>query len=215
MEPYLRTYEIFKSIQGETSYAGWPCVFIRLTGCNLRCSYCDTTYAYKQGTDKSIGEIIDEIAKYNCNLVMVTGGEPLHQQGSKDLINRLIQSGFTVLVETNGSISIKDLNQQTIIIMDIKCPSSGMSERMVWENIDFLKKSDEVNFVIGDRDNYDWAKDKVQRHVINKKCTVLFSPVHGEIQPQKLAEWILADNLNVRLNLQLHKYIWHPSKRGV
>ena len=215
MKRIIKVNEIFKSIQGETSYAGLPCVFIRLTGCNLRCCYCDTTYAYEEGTEKSIIDIIEDIVKYSCNLVMVTGGEPLHQSVSKTLIDRLIENGKTVLVETNGSISIRDVNKKAVIIMDIKCPSSGMSEKMAWENLDFLKNKDEVNFVIGDCEDYNWARNKIDEYSLLKICTVLFAPIHDQIHPKKLANWILADNLNVRLNLQLHKYIWNTSDRSV
>lgn len=211
----LKINEIFYSIQGESSMAGLPCIFIRLTYCNLRCSYCDTEYAFYEGTDYAIEEILTEIKKYNCNLVEVTGGEPLVQKEVLPLVKILCDSGYDVLIETGGSLSIKEVDQHVKVIMDFKCPSSKMAEKNLFENINYLKKNDEVKFVIGNREDYDWSKNVIDKYQLTEKCAVLFSNVFSELEPVQLAEWILNDNLKVRFQIQMHKYIWSPTKRGV
>lgn len=211
----LKINEIFYSIQGESSMAGLPCIFIRLTYCNLRCSYCDTEYAFYESTDYTIGEILTEINKFDCNLVEVTGGEPLIQKEVLPLVKILCDSGYDVLIETGGSLSIKEVDQRVKVIMDFKCPSSKMAEKNLFENINYLKKNDEVKFVIGNREDYDWSKNVIDKYQLTEKCAVLFSNVFSELEPVQLAEWILNDNLKVRFQIQMHKYIWSPTKRGV
>lgn len=211
----LTINEIFHSIQGESTFAGLPCVFIRLTYCNLRCSYCDTEYAFHEGKEMQIDEIINEIAKYKTKLVEVTGGEPLMQPASLELMSKLADAGYTVLLETGGSLPIADVDKRVKIIMDLKCPSSKMERKNCYANIPPLKSSDEVKFVIGDRADYDWSKKILEQYSLTEKCTVLFSPVFGAIDLQDLTNWILQDNLNVRFQLQMHKYIWAPDARGV
>ena len=211
----LKINEIFFSIQGESTKNGLPCVFVRLTYCNLRCSYCDTEYAFYDGNEISIEEIIDEVKKFGCPLVEITGGEPLFQSESFLLMQKLCDEGFNVMLETGGSLPIKDVDRRVKIIMDIKCPSSGMSKKNLYENINFLKPIDEVKFVIGSRDDYEWAKNIISQYKLNSKCEVLFSPVFGKLEPVKIVEWILEDKLNVRFQLQIHKFIWNPQTKGV
>ncbi len=207
--------EIFASIQGESTYAGLPCVFIRLSGCNLRCSYCDTAYAYDEGFDIPVNKAMAKIEESGISLVEITGGEPLLQSETGDLVQRLIQKKYNVLIETNGSMDIKNLTKNTVIIMDIKTPSSGMSERMNYGNIDYLKLSDEVKFVIGDRADYEWTLSILKKYSLTEKCKVLFSNVYDVLHPELLAKWVLKDSLPVRLSLQMHKYIFGKDKRGV
>lgn len=213
----LRVSEIFHSIQGESSFAGWPCTFIRLSGCNLRCRYCDTQYAYEEGETLGISEVINRIESYSCNLVEVTGGEPLLQDGAPQLVGELVRLGFHVLVETNGSMDISVLDPRSIAIMDVKCPSSGQSQHNDLENFARLRPADEVKFVIADRVDYEFAKALVHGMLPGegKRNVTHFSPVFGLMEPSRLVEWILHDRLCVRLNLQLHKLIWGPSVRGV
>ncbi len=211
----LKVNEIFYSIQGESSFAGLPCVFVRLTYCNLRCSYCDTEYAFYEGKDMTIEEIIDEVKKYNCNLVEVTGGEPLFQKESFDLLKTLCDEGFKVLLETSGSISIKDVDNRVTIIMDLKTPSSKMMKKNLYSNLDYLKSNDEVKFVIGNREDYEWAKKIIEEYNLKNKCKILMGCVFGELPNLDLVNWILEDNLPVRFQMQMHKYIWEPEKRGV
>ncbi|MFC2133890.1 7-carboxy-7-deazaguanine synthase QueE [Bacteroidota bacterium] len=211
----LRVNEIFYSIQGESTQAGIPSVFVRLTYCNLRCTYCDTEYAFNEGTDISIEKIIEEVKKYNCKLVEITGGEPLVQKESAELMTRLCDEGFSVMLETGGSLSIEEIDKRVKIIMDLKCPSSKMESKNLYENIEYLKSIDEVKFVIGSNDDYEWAKEIIEKYELNNKCEVLLSPVFSKVDPQDLSEWILKDKLNVRFQLQLHKYIWKPETRGV
>lgn len=211
----LTINEIFHSIQGESTFAGLPCVFIRLTYCNLRCSYCDTEYAFHEGKEMPIDEIISEIAKYKTKLVEVTGGEPLMQPASLELMSKLADAGYTVLLETGGSLPVADVDKRVKIIMDLKCPSSKMERKNYYANIPLLKPEDEVKFVIGDRTDYDWAKKIMEQYSLAEKCTILFSPVFGTIDLQDLTNWILQDNLHVRFQLQMHKYIWAPDARGV
>jgi 7-carboxy-7-deazaguanine synthase len=211
----MKVCEIFASIQGESTYAGLPCVFVRLTGCNLRCSYCDTRYAYDEGRDMTEDEIVEAVRSYGFKLVEITGGEPLLQNEVLPLISRLIDSGLRVLIETNGSVNISDVDGRATIIMDVKTPGSGMSETLHAANFEHLKRTDELKLVITSSADYEWAKEIAAKFGLSEKCSVLFSPAYGMIQPSDLSEWILRDRLPVRLNLQLHKYIYHPDQRGV
>ena len=213
----LKVNEIFYSIQGESSYAGRPCVFVRLTGCNLRCSYCDTQYAYDEGDLMEIGEILKRVASYKCPLVEVTGGEPLIQKETPYLIHSLLEAGHEVLLETNGSQDIRQVDERCVKIMDIKCPTSGEEGKSDLKNLALLADTDEIKFVIGDREDYEYAKKilgsmDLKPSPINR---VHFSPVFGKMDPGLLAKWLLADHLDVRLHLQIHKIIWDPEKRGV
>jgi len=213
----LKVNEIFHSIQGESSHSGYPCVFVRLTGCNLRCSYCDTRYAYDEGEELEIEEILNRIKSFQCRLVEVTGGEPLLQIDTPRLIHNLLEDSFTVLLETNGSIDISPVDSRCIRIVDIKCPASGEAENNDIQNFDRLTANDELKFVIGNRTDYEYAKDVLE--LLNNKAIVVrhihFSPIFGEITPEQLASWILEDHLPVRLSLQIHKIIWDPERRGV
>lgn len=211
----LTVNEIFYSIQGESTFAGLPCVFVRLTYCNLRCVWCDTEYAFYEGREMSLEEILDEVSRYPCKLVEVTGGEPLAQNGVHQLMTMLCNRGYTVLLETSGSISIAGVDPRVRIIMDIKCPGSGMEKRNLWENIEHLRPTDEVKFVVANRGDFDWAVDVVGKYHLEKRCTVLFSPVFGEVQPVELAQWLLESGMSARMQLQLHKFIWEPETRGV
>lgn len=218
----LKINEIFYSIQGESSMNGLPCVFIRLTYCNLRCSYCDTEYAFYEGRDMSVDEIINGVESYGCKLVEITGGEPLVQENVHKLINILCDRDFSVMLETGGSLTIEPVDKRVKIIMDLKTPSSGMSDKSgalpgknLYDNIKFLKPADEVKFVIGDRRDYDWSKEIIIKYDLLNKVRVLFAPVFDSLQNLNLASWILEDKLNVRFQIQLHKYIWHPETRGV
>jgi len=211
----LKVNEIFYSIQGESSKAGLPCVFVRLTYCNLRCTYCDTEYAFYEGKDYSVDEIIEEVKKYNCRLVEVTGGEPLVQNESKELMKKLCDNGFEVLLETAGNMPIEDIDKRVKIIMDLKCPSSGMMKKNLFENIDHLKETDEVKFVIGTREDYEWSRETIKKYELNQKNKVFFSCVFDKLEPLTLVSWILEDKLDVRYQLQMHKYIWHPETKGV
>ncbi len=207
--------EIFYSIQGESSYAGSPCIFVRLTGCNLRCTYCDTRYAFHEGIGMNLSDIRDRIRKYNCRLVEITGGEPLIQKATPQLIDMLLADRYTVLLETNGSQDISIVNKDCIKIMDIKCPSSGEEHKNYFYNIGHLGEKDEIKFVIGNRTDYEYAKAIVKTNNLTEKNTVFFSPVFGIMKPEILARWILNDQLEIRLNIQLHKIIWDPNARGV
>jgi len=212
----LQVTEIFKSIQGESSWAGLPCIFIRLTGCPLRCSYCDTVYAYEDGTEMTINAILEQCTELGGTLTEVTGGEPLSQEACPLLVQKLLENSFTVLVETNGALPIANLPSNAIRIMDIKCPGSGMSDKNHWDNIEALAPNDEVKFVIGDRADYEWSRDILKKYDLKNRChEVLFAPVNGVMEPQALAEWILDDALEVRFQLQLHKHIWPEGRKGV
>jgi 7-carboxy-7-deazaguanine synthase len=213
--PLLRVNEIFKSIQGESSYAGIPCVFVRLTGCNLRCSYCDTTYAYDEGTEMLACEILKTIKGYGCKNVCVTGGEPLLQSSVNKLINLLKKSHYKIFVETGGSINIDMLPKAVTRIMDIKCPDSGMDKEMDWGNIERLKARDEVKFIISSKKDYEWAKRITRKYKLTDRTQILFGVAYGRMKPKTLAGWILKDNLEVRFQLQLQKYIWPDKVRGV
>jgi 7-carboxy-7-deazaguanine synthase len=212
----LTINEIFHSIQGESTFAGEPCVFVRLTACDLRCSWCDTQYAFHEGRRMSIDDVLTEVDRFGSSLVEVTGGEPLLQREVYPLMDRLLARGKTVLLETGGHRSIAEVPSGVIRIMDIKCPGSGESDKTDWTNLEQLAASDQVKFVIKDRRDYEFARDVVAREsLITRVAAVLFSPVHGVLDPRELAEWILADQLAVRLQLQAHKYIWSPETRGV
>ncbi len=212
----LEVCEIFYSIQGESTWAGCPTVFVRLSGCNLDCSWCDTKYAFERGTMYCIEDILKIVSQYKCKIAEITGGEPLLQEPVLLLIKILIEMGYTVLLETNGACSIKNVPPGVIKIMDIKCPSSGMTDRMLWENIDYLNPFlDEVKFVIADRNDYEYAVEKVHQYQLEKRCkAVLFSPVSGRISLKELAYWILNDGLRIRMQVQLHKIIWDENIKG-
>jgi 7-carboxy-7-deazaguanine synthase len=212
----LKINEIYHSIQGESTSAGRPCVFVRLTYCNLRCTYCDTEYAFYEGEDMSVQRVINEIEKYGCKLVEITGGEPLVQADEcLELMNKLCKLGYEVMIETGGSLSIKDIDPRVKIIMDLKCPSSGMEKKNLYQNLMFLKPNDELKFVIGDRMDYEWTTDVLKKYNLQGKCIILFSVVFGKLEPIELINWILKDKLDVRFQLQMHKYIWHPETKGV
>jgi 7-carboxy-7-deazaguanine synthase len=211
----MRVTEIFHSIQGESSFAGQPCVFVRLTGCPLRCTWCDTEYAFYGGAEQPIEDILAKVESYGCRLVELTGGEPLAQSDARSLITQLCDRGYDVLVETSGAIDTAAVDDRAHVILDVKCPGSGMTDRMHWPNLDRLTAKDEVKFVVADRADYEWARQILGEHHLTSRCTVLISPVHGSLDPRQLAEWVLADRLPVRLQLQLHKLIWAPDMRGV
>jgi 7-carboxy-7-deazaguanine synthase len=210
----LKVNEIFKSIQGESTYAGLPCTFVRLAGCNLRCTYCDTNYAYYHGRELADTEIISKIEEYGVNCVEFTGGEPLLQEETHPLLKTLLDRDYQVLVETNGSICIGCLDKRVNIIMDYKTPKSGMSERMRVKNFSFLKKTDQIKFVLMDESDYLWAKDIIIKNkLLDRFDNILVSPAYGILSPKSLALWTLRDNLPVRIQLQIHKYIWAPEER--
>ena len=211
----LKVNEIYHSVQGESTNAGMPCVFVRLTFCNLRCTYCDTEYAFYEGKDFTLEEILSEVKKFECNLVEITGGEPLVQKESTVLMKMLCDEGFNVMIETGGSLPIAEIDPRVKIIMDLKCPSSGMVKKNLYENINHLKPADELKFVIGNREDYEWTKDILQKYGLSKKYIVLLSVVFGKLEPVTLVEWILEDKLNVRFQLQMHKFIWEPTTKGV
>lgn len=208
--------EIFYSIQGESTYSGRPCTFVRLTGCNLRCSYCDTQYAYEEGIKMEIAQIMRRVAAYKCPLVEITGGEPLFQKKTPVLISKLLECGYIVMMETNGSFDISRVDERCIKIVDIKCPSSDESEKNDLENLKRLHPKDQIKFVIGNRDDYMYAKHIIVAHRPDSSGDhILFSPASGTLPPADLAGWILEDNLDVRFHIQLHKLIWPDRERGV
>lgn len=212
----LTINEIFYSVQGESTYVGRPCVFVRLTACDLRCSWCDTPYAFYEGRKMSLDDVIGEAESYNCRLIEITGGEPLLQEDVYPLMDRLLASGYTVMLETGGHIDTSGVPAAVVKVVDIKCPGSGEAEHNHWGNVDRLQPHDEVKFVIRDRADYEFARATLCRYRLDRKCAaVLFSPVHGVLDPKVLAEWVLQDRLPVRVQLQLHKYIWGPDVRGV
>ena len=205
--------EIFHSIQGESTFAGLPCVFVRLTACNLRCNWCDTTYSFHEGKPLSLGDVIVKVLEYNCPLVEITGGEPLLQPNVFPLMTRLCDLGKKVLLETSGSIDVARVDPRVVKIMDLKCPGSGEDGKNLYDNLRHIDKKDEIKFVIADRADYDWAKQTIASHQITG--TILFSPVWEKLPLKTLAEWILADKLSVRMQTQWHKFIWGAETRGV
>ena len=214
--PTLTINEIYQSIQGESSWAGWRCVFVRLTFCDLRCTYCDTEYAFYKGEKRALSEIVGEVLGLDCPLVEITGGEPLLQKNVLPLMTTLCDAGRTVLIETSGAHDISAIDPRVHRIMDLKTPSSGECAKNLWSNIGHLTKRDEVKCVIGSREDYEWARERVQEHALSTRCQcVLFSPVFGKIEPVQIVEWIVADKLDVRFQLQMHKFIWEPATKGV
>ncbi len=208
--------EIYQSVQGESTWAGLPCVFVRLTFCDLRCTYCDTAYAFYKGEKTNLSKIIEQVLAYKCPLVEITGGEPLLQKNVLPLMRELCDHGLTVLIETSGAHDISRIDPRVHRIMDLKTPSSGESHRNRLENIPYLNRGDEVKFVLGSREDYLWAKAQIQTYNLAERCgAVLFSPVFGKIEPCSIVEWLLADKLPVRFQLQLHKFIWAPETKGV
>ncbi|HEY2615204.1 MAG TPA: 7-carboxy-7-deazaguanine synthase QueE [Chthoniobacterales bacterium] len=215
-EKTLRINEIYHSIQGESTWAGEPCVFVRTTFCDLRCSYCDTEYAFYEGKRQTLEEIARAVAAFQCRLVEITGGEPLLQKNVLPLMTTLADAGYTVLLETSGAHDISEVDSRVHRIMDLKTPGSGESARNLFSNVEHLTPRDEVKFVIGSREDYEWSREQVIRHALPKRCrAVLFSPIFGRIDPREIVEWILADRLPVRFQLQMHKFIWTPTQRGV
>ena len=212
----LTINEIFYSVQGESTYAGRPCVFVRLTACDLRCSWCDTAYAFHEGSKRPLRDVLDEVERFDCPLVEVTGGEPLLQEAVYPLMNALIDRGKTVLLETGGHRSTERVPEPVVTILDVKCPGSGEAGRMDWDNLARLRPHDEVKFVVEDRADYEYARDVIDRHGLGQRAAAIhLSPVHGALDPKTLSEWVLEDRLPVRVQLQLHKYIWSPDTRGV
>jgi 7-carboxy-7-deazaguanine synthase len=211
----LLIHEIYRSVQGESTFAGLPCVFVRLSVCDARCVWCDTPHAFTQGTARPPAEILQQVQSYHCPLVEITGGEPLLQEEVFGLMVELADQGITVLVETSGAHDVNRVDPRVHIIMDLKCPDSGECEGNRWANLDVLKSTDQIKFVLASRRDFDWAVDTIRTHNLDRRFTVLLSPVFGAVEPLQLAEWLLASGLNVRMQLQLHKYIWDPQARGV
>ena len=212
----LTLNEIFYSVQGESTYAGRPCVFVRLTACDLRCSWCDTPYAFHEGRKQALEDVLARVETYDCPLVEITGGEPLLQEDVYPLMQALLDRGKTVLLETGGHRRTERVPTGVVTILDVKCPGSGEAARMHWPNLERLRPHDEVKFVLRDRDDYEYARDVMARHDLAARAAAIhLSPVHGVLHPRTLAEWVLADTLPVRVQLQLHKYIWEPDTRGV
>jgi 7-carboxy-7-deazaguanine synthase len=212
----LTVNEIFYSIQGESTRAGCPCVFVRLTACDLRCTWCDTPYAFHEGRKQSIADIVEAVARYQCPLVEITGGEPLLQEGVYELMDRLLLDGRTVLLETGGHRPIDRVPPAVVKIVDVKCPGSGEAGKNDWTNLSKLAPHDEVKFVVQDRADYEFARDVMATHdLAARAAAILMSPVHGVLDAKTLSEWVLEDHLPVRLQLQLHKYIWSPNTKGV
>jgi len=212
----LTVNEIYVSVQGESTWAGLPCVFVRLTFCDLRCTYCDTTYAFYEGKKRPVAEIVQEVLAFDCPLVELTGGEPLLQKNSLPLMTALCDAGRTVLIETSGAHDISRVDPRVHRIMDLKTPSSGECKRNLFSNIEHLNKGDEVKFVIGTREDYEWAREQIRTHRLDQRVnTVLLSPIFGKIEAKDIVDWMLADKLPARFQLQMHKFIWEPTKKGV
>jgi 7-carboxy-7-deazaguanine synthase len=211
----MKVNEIFYSIQGESSFMGWPCAFIRLAGCDLRCTYCDTRYAFHEGTEMSISEILQVVGTFPTRLALVTGGEPMLQGSVHALFHKLLDRNYTVLLETGGYVSLAEVDPRVHKIMDLKCPSSGMEEHNNYDNLHFLTRKDELKFVVGDRHDFDWACDVIRRYDLTARAgTVLFAPIYERLSYADLAGWVLTCGINVRLQLQLHKIIWPNVERG-
>jgi 7-carboxy-7-deazaguanine synthase len=211
----LKVNEVFHSLQGEGTFAGLPCVLIRLTGCQMRCRWCDSEYSFYEGEWRTREELLREVAAFGCRLVEVTGGEPLLQPGCRPLLAALCDAGYEVLLETGGGLDISDIDPRVHRIVDVKCPGSGEAENNRWQNLDLLTGRDEVKFVLAGEADYRWARDVVAERRLTSRCPVLFSPVHGELEARELAAWVLADRLEVRVQLQLHKLLWGAKTRGV
>lgn len=208
--------EIFYSVQGESTHAGRPCAFVRLTACNLRCNYCDTEYAFYEGRRMAVAEVAAQVAGYRCPLVEITGGEPLLQEGVYTLCAALLDAGLQVMIETSGAADVSRLDPRVIKIMDLKCPGSGEAQRNLWSNLGHLTAIDEVKFVISGRADYEWSRDVIAEHALERRVNaVLLSPAFGRVDAASLAAWMLQDRLPARLQLQMHKYIWSPTARGV
>ena len=215
-EKTLTINEIYHSIQGESTWVGRPCVFVRMTFCDLRCNYCDTEYAFYEGKKQTLKQIVDAVSGFRCPLVEITGGEPLLQKNVLPLMSILCDTGYTVLLETSGAHDISKVDPRVHRTMDLKTPGSGELDKNLWSNIDHLTLRDEVKFVMGSREDYEWSREKVQQYNLSSRChAVLFSPIFGRIDPRQIVEWVLADNLDVRFQLQMHKFIWNPTQRGV
>lgn len=210
----LEVCELYKSLEGETQYSGLPCTFVRLAQCNLDCNYCDTPYAREPGEEMPVSQIMQEVQSFGIPLVCVTGGEPLLQEKTNELVETMLDQDFTVLLETNGTIDISSIDPRTTIIMDIKCPSSGMSEKTKWDNIEWLSPTDAVKFVIQDRKDFEWSGQFMKANDLENRVNVLFSPAFGILKPDQLADWILEKSFNIRLNLQLQNYIWPDKSRS-
>jgi 7-carboxy-7-deazaguanine synthase len=216
IEALLTINEVFYSIQGESTYAGRPCVFVRLTACDLRCSWCDTPYAFSEGTRRTLDDVLAQVEGFDCPLVEITGGEPLLQEEAYPLMQALLDRGKTVLLETGGHRSTERVPAPVVTILDVKCPGSGEAGRMDWSNLARLRPHDQVKFVIADRADYEYARDVIARYDLAcRAAAVLLSPVHGALDPKVLADWLLADRLPARLQVQLHKYLWGAEARGV
>ena len=211
----IKINEIYLSVQGESTHTGLPCVFIRLTGCNLRCSWCDTAYAFHEGKNMSIDEILQKVENFGIHLVEITGGEPLMQDNVYTLMRRLIEKGYKVMLETGGSISLERVPKDVIKIMDLKCPGSGEQEKNNLDNLKLLTPHDEVKFVILDKKDYEWSRDIIKRYKINETAHILLSPVFDKLELKEMVKWILEDRLPVRLQTQLHKIIWDKNTIGV
>ena len=215
MNKKIKVNEIYYSIQGESSFSGFPCIFIRLTYCNLRCSYCDSEYAFYEGSDMTIDEIVKKIKKYNCNLVEVTGGEPLVQSECINLLNKLIDLNYDVMLETGGSLPVNLVHKNIKKIIDFKCPSSKMEHKNLWSILDDVSNNDEIKFVIGNKNDFEWAQNKILEHDLENKCTLLFSCVFDKLDYKILVKWMLESNIKARFQLQTHKHIWEEETRGV
>ena len=211
----LLIHEVYRSVQGESTFAGLPCVFVRLAVCDSRCVWCDTPHAFTQGQLRTLDELVEQVCGEACPLVEITGGEPLLQEEVFALMTRLADAGRTVLLETSGAHDLARVDPRVHIIMDLKCPDSGECPGNRWENLALLKPTDEIKFVIASHRDFDWAAETVRAHGLERRCTVLLSPVFGAVEPIHLTEWLLASGLQVRMQLQLHKYIWDPKARGV
>jgi len=211
----LTVNEVFFSIQGEGTRAGRPCVFVRLTGCPLRCAWCDSAYAFHEGRKRSSDEVVAEVERWPSRLLCLTGGEPLAQPAAFPFVARLADHGWEVVVETSGHVSLEHLDPRVVAVMDVKAPGSGESGRMDWSNLERLAAKDEAKFVLDGRADYEWSRDLVRERRLAERCTVLFSPVHGRLDPGQLGRWVLADGLPVRVQVQLHKILWPGETRGV
>jgi 7-carboxy-7-deazaguanine synthase len=211
----LLIHEVYRSVQGESTFAGLPCVFVRLAVCDSRCVWCDTPHAFTQGEPRPLDAVVEQVRGYACPLVEITGGEPLLQEEVFTLMTQLADLGLTVLLETSGAHDLARVDPRVHVIMDLKCPDSGECPGNRWENLTLLKPSDEIKFVLASRRDFDWAAETIRRHGLDRRFTVSLSPVFGAVEPVRLAEWLLASGLQVRMQLQLHKYVWDPKARGV